>query len=416
MTPPAPAAGPATHALAPAILVLALGHVFSNAVRTLPAVAADVLQRDLGIAADELGAITGIFPLAFAATMVPVGVALDRYGVKPVSLVLLAISGLGAVLAALAPGPLGMSLAQAVLGIGCSGMLMCPMTYAGKMLSPARFGLWSGLITTTGNTGMLLSASPLAWLVEASGWRAGYWSAAAFAALAAVLVALIVREPAPPRRDPGRDSVWADAREVVALGLSRRLRAPVVLALASFAVVLGVRGLWGGPWLMEVKGMSRIAAGNLLLACTVAMTVGPALAGWMARQAPGSVRALLAGGHLVAAGLLVLLLAGGPGGPFGAFPPGLDGVLLVGFGLAIGAQVLAFPMVRAAVEPEQTGRALSAMNIAYFGGAAALQAISGVAAAVGGIGAAIASFILALVLCTLAFLLLSRRPDEGAHR
>src|SRR5690606_40635164 len=53
--------------------------------------------------ADELGAITGIFPLAFAATMVPVGVALDRYGVKPVSLVLLAISGLGAVLAALAP-------------------------------------------------------------------------------------------------------------------------------------------------------------------------------------------------------------------------------------------------------------------------------------------------------------------------
>ncbi|MBX6373733.1 MAG: MFS transporter, partial [Acetobacteraceae bacterium] len=101
---------------------------------------------------------------------------------------------------------------------------------------------------------------------------------------------------------------------------------------------------------------------------------------------------------------------------FGAFPPGLDGVLLVGFGLAIGAQVLAFPMVRAAVEPEQTGRALSAMNIAYFGGAAALQAISGVAAAVGGIGAAIASFILALVLCTLAFLLLSRRPDEGAHR
>src|SRR5690606_26433603 len=108
------------------------------------------------------------------------------------------------------------------------------------------------------------------------------------------------------------------------------------------------------------KGMPRIPAGNLLLACTVAMTIGPALAGWVARHAAGWERALLAGGHVAAAGLLVLLLAGGPGGPFGPFPPALDGALLVGFGLAIGFQVLAFPMVRAAVAPEQTGRALSA--------------------------------------------------------
>ncbi len=405
-----PPANPATRALAPAILALALGHVFSNAVRTLPAVAADVLQRDLGIAADGLAAVTGVFPLAFALAMVPVGVALDRYGVKPVALALLGIAGLGAGLAALAPGALGMSLAQAVLGIGCSGMLMCPMTYAAKVLSPLRFGLWSGLIQTTGNTGMLLSASPLAWLVEARGWRAGYWSAAAFAALAALLVAAVVREARPPQRAAAH-TVWADAREVVALGLSRRLRAPMVLALASFAAVLGVRGLWGGPWLMEVKGLPRLAAGDVLLACTVALTIGPALAGWVARHL-GRERALLAGSHYLAAGLLaLLLLAGGGGGGMlpAAGPPGLDAALLVGFGLAIAFQVLAFPMVRAAVAPEQTGRALSAMNIAYFGGAAVLQAASGVAAALGGIGAAIASFILALLVCTTGFLLLSRR-------
>ncbi|MBW8268425.1 MFS transporter [Caldovatus aquaticus] len=414
MTPPA-AAAPATRALAPAILALALGHVFSNAVRTLPAVAADLLERDLGLAADELAAITGIFPLAFAAAMVPVGVALDRYGVKPVALILLAIASAGAAAAALAPGPLGMALAQAVLGIGCSGMLMGPMTFAAKALPPARFALWSGLIQTTGNTGMLLSASPLAWLVEAAGWRAGYAVAAAFAVLAALLVAAIVRERPPRPRDPA-PSAWTDAREVVALGLSRRLRAPVVLALASFAAVLGVRGLWGGPWLMEVKGMPRIAAGNLLLFCTLALTLGPTLAGWLARQAGGRERTLLAGGHLAAAGLLALLLLGGPGGPFGAFPAALDAALLAAFGLAIGFQVLAFPMVRAAVVPEQTGRALSAMNIAYFGGAAALQAVSGAAAAAGGAGAAIASFVLALVLCTAAFLMLSRPSNEGTHR
>jgi predicted MFS family arabinose efflux permease len=408
-----PGGGGAAHgsALAPAIVALAMGHVFSNAVRTLPAVAADVLQRDLGLTPEGLAAITGVFPFAFALAMVPVGVALDRYGVKPVSLALLAIAGCGAVLAALSAGPASMLAAQAVLGIGCSGMLMCPMTFAGKALSPARFGLWSGLITTIGNTGMLLSASPLAWLVEASGWRAGFWSAAAFAAAAALLVWAVVREDR-PRPEPGR-SLWTDAREVVALGAAPALRAPLVIAFASFAAVYGVRGLWGGPWLMEIKGMTRVEAGNLLLACTVALTVAPVFAGWVDRHL-GHRRALLAGSHYAAAGILLLLIAGGPGGAlaaaFGsaATAPWVDAALLVGFGLAISFQVLGFPLVRAAVAPEQTGRALSAVNIAYFGGAAALQAVSGVAAAAGGVGAGIATFIVALVVCASGFLLLSR--------
>ena len=76
------------------ILALTLGHVFSNAVRTLPAMAADVLSRDLGLTPEALAALTGAFPAAFALAMVPVGVGLDRWGVRRTALVLLAIGGL----------------------------------------------------------------------------------------------------------------------------------------------------------------------------------------------------------------------------------------------------------------------------------------------------------------------------------
>ena len=98
------------------ILVLCLGHVFSNAVRTIPAIAADVLTRDLGISAETLAQVTGAFPLAFAAVMIPVGIALDRHGVKRVSLVLLTIAGCGAAMAAMATGPWSMLMAQVVVG------------------------------------------------------------------------------------------------------------------------------------------------------------------------------------------------------------------------------------------------------------------------------------------------------------
>ena len=380
------------------VLALALGHVFSNAVRTLPAMAADVLQRDLGLTADGLATLTGAFPAAFALAMLPVGVALDRYGVKRTALTLLAVAAAGSLLGAAASGPWSMLLGQVVLGIGCSGMLMCPVTYAAKNLPPQKFGLWGGVIQAFGNTGMLLSASPLALLVEHAGWRAGYVACALLAIGAAVAVSVVVREAQAPLQ--ARRTMAEDVQDVLVLSVSRELRAPIVIAFASFAAVLGVRGLWGGPWLMEVKGLARVPAGNVLLFCTFALIAGPAMAGMLERRFQPIRRALLAAGHLGAAAAILLMVAGGALG----WGVAADAVLLVAFGLLISLQVICFALVRAAVPPERAGRALSAMNMSFFGGAAVLQAASGVAAGWGGVGAALSVFAVALIACTLVFL------------
>jgi len=384
------------------LVVLAMGHMLSNAVRTLPAIAVDVLARDLAVTPGTLASLTGAYHLAFAAGQVPLGVALDRFGVRPVSLTLLATVAGGGAAAAFAQGPWSFVLAQVVLGLGSSGMLLCPMTYAARILTPARFGLWSGLILGLGNTGMLLSASPLALLVEAAGWRAGYWASLGIALPVLALVFAVVRD-APPEPDPRR-TVWSDAREVVALMGAPALLGIVALAFASFAAVIGVRGLWGGPWLMEVRGLTRLGAGHVLLAGTVALSIGPALAGMLDRRI-GHRRALVAGGHFLAAAALGLLIAGGAAG----LPPAWDAAMLVLFGLFISTQPLGFALTRAAVPPERTGRALSAVNLSFFAGAAALQAVSGPVAAWGGVGAGLGTFAAALAVCTSLFLLLERR-------
>ncbi|MCX7931913.1 MAG: MFS transporter [Rhodovarius sp.] len=387
------------------ILALTLGHVFSNAVRTLPAVAADVLGRDLALAPEGLALVTGAFPLAFALAMIPVGVALDRHGARRVMLVLLGLGLAGALLAAAAWGPASMLTAQVVLGLACSGMLLAPMTFAARALSPLRFGLWSGIIQAIGNSGMLLSASPLAWLIEAAGWRAGFLACAVLAAVALLLVAAMVREvvPASPAR-----RLRDEMRLVFGFAISPQLRSLMVLAFVSLAAVLGVRGLWGGPWLMEVKGLSRIEAGHLLLLAAAALVAGPFLAGLAARLCQHPVP-LIAAGHLTAAACLGGLLLAAP------FPsPLLDGLLLAGFGIAISCQVVMFALVRSRVAPEFTGRALSAQNMFFFGGAALWQAASGLWAAWGGPGGAIAGYAALLLLATLAFFRLERRLAAAA--
>jgi MFS family permease len=151
---------------------------------------------------------------------------------------------------------------------------------------------------------------------------------------------------------------------------------------------------------MEVKGLARVPAGNVLLFCTFALIVGPAVAGLLERRFQAHRRALLVAGHLGAAAAVVLMVAGGALG----WGVAADAVLLAAFGLLISLQVICFALVRAAVPPERAGRALSAMNMSFFGGAAVLQAASGAAAAAGGVGAALLVFAVALVACSLAFL------------
>ena len=323
-----------------ALLALACGHMLSTLLRTIPAISLDVMAADFRTAPQTLASLTSVYHFAFAASQIPVGAAMDRFGVRPVSLSLLAGTIVGALASGLAIGPEGFLFGQFLLGGATSGMLMCPMTLAAKQMSAARFGLWSGIILSIGNIGMLLSASPLAFVVELWGWRAGFWISAGFGAVVAVAVFALV--PKQPTAHADNSSPLSQMAEVLRIGLSRPLRGLIALALVSLAATLVLRGLWGGPWLMEIKALGRIEAGNALGLFTLALIAGPVLMGILDRTI-GYRRELLAATHSLVALLLVLMAAGAPHYPlselFGvtALPPLFDGVLLVLIGLAISA-------------------------------------------------------------------------------
>ena len=117
-------------ALVFALLALASGHMLSTLLRTIPAISLDVMAADFGTSPQKLGSLTSIYHFAFAASQIPVGAAMDRFGVRPVSLSLLIGTVFGALASGLATGPESFLFGQFLLGVATSGMLMCPMTLA----------------------------------------------------------------------------------------------------------------------------------------------------------------------------------------------------------------------------------------------------------------------------------------------
>jgi predicted MFS family arabinose efflux permease len=406
-----------SHRLIVPLVILACGHILSNLLRTMPAVTVDVMAADLNCTAQTLASLTAAYHFAFAALQIPVGVALDRFGVRTVSLTLFAGTILGACVAAMSRGPVSFFVAQLMLGVATSGMLMCPMTLAGRRLSPLRFGVWSGLILSLGNAGMLLSSSPLAWLVDHGGWRAGFWVSAVAGVIVAGLVMHFVPNDKPAQsRLPG---LFAEVATVLRLGASHGLRGIVLISLVSLAVQLSLRGVWAGPWLMDIKGLSRIDAGNVLMLFTCALVAGPFLSGLLDRKV-GHRRVLLLVTQLLAGGLLVMMASGAPGAPlsqaFGVarMPLPFDVGLLVAIGLLVSVQPLIYAMAREVVTVENTGKAFSALNLAFFLGTALMQSMTGPIAATWGVPAVLVAMAISLVVGSIGFFALTRRSAQPA--
>jgi MFS family permease len=401
-------AGINIRALIFALLALACGHMLSTLLRTIPAISLDLMAADFATPPQTLASLTSIYHFAFAASQIPVGAAMDRFGVRPVSLSLLIGTIIGATASGMATGPESFLFGQFLLGVATSGMLMCPMTLAAKQLSAARFGLWSGIILSIGNIGMLLSSSPLAFAVEHWGWRSGFWISAGAGVVVALAVYVLVPNQAAAHAD--RSSPISQMASVIRIGLSRPLRGLIAISLVSLAASLVLRGLWGGPWLMQVKGLSRIEAGNELGLFTIALIIGPLLIGIFDRKF-GHRREVLAATHALAALLLALMAAGAPHFPvsdlFGlaVMPATYDGVLLVVIGIAISAQPLVYGMTRQLVDAQNTGKALSAINLAFFLGAALMQSTTGVVAAILGLPAVLLFMAAVLIIGTVVFLL-----------
>lgn len=369
--------------LAASLLVLVLAHMLSTALRTLPAISADMIAHSLGTDLERLASLTGAYYFAFALSQIPLGIALDRFGIKPVSLALLVGTAVATGLAAASVGPVTFLVSQIALGVATSGMLMTPMTLAARELAPHRFGLWSGVILAVGNTGMLLSGSPLAWLLQAGGWRVSFLVGGAVVLAIALLVLVFV--PGEPERRKMSASPASELLAALRVGLSPRLRGIMCLAFVSLAATLVIRGLWGGPWLMYEKGLSRVDAGHALELFTLSLIAGPVLVG-MAHRRLGAGRRIAFVGHLIGAIAFLAIGAGASGGPLpdllrtATLPVAYDVTLFVIAGFALSTQPILYAMASSLVPAESTGKALAAVNLAFFVGVAVIQSITGAVA------------------------------------
>ncbi|MFP5020106.1 MFS transporter [Pseudonocardia phyllosphaerae] len=298
----------------------------------------------------QLGWSRGVLGTAFAINMALYGLtapfaaaAMDRFGIRPVALLALALVVAGALVTTTMSLPAQLILGWGLLvGLGTGALSLTFGAVVTERWFHARRGLVSGVLTSSSMFGGMVLMPLLAWVMHHHGWRAGVATVGGASLLLVLPVLLVVRDhpasvgtrpygatgfvPPPARADGGL------GRALVVLRRALATRAFWLLAL-TFGVcgasTNGVMMTHFVPAAGEV-GMPTVVAAGLLAVMGVCNVVGAAASGWLTdRYGP----VLLLVGYYGARAVSLVLLPSvlGPGA----------GTAAVGFAVAYGLLDLA---------------------------------------------------------------------------
>jgi len=225
--------------------------------RTAMALMAPGLADELALTADKLGLLAAAYFLAFSAMQLPVGMLLDRFGPRRSAAALMTIGLAGALVFATAPNYPLLILGQVLIGVGTAAGFTGGIVICARWFPPAKAGSMTGLMLGLGNLGGIVAATPLALALQAWGWRVVTLIFAGSLVAIALLILTIARD-APPGH-PSRSRVPETPRQILA-GLGQVLRTAEIwrlmaLAFVGFASVMAIRGLWGGPYLLQAQAL-----------------------------------------------------------------------------------------------------------------------------------------------------------------
>ena len=252
------------------IALLAFAYVLSQFFRAFLAVLSPFLATDIGAGPEDLAFASGLWFITFAVMQPPIGWALDTIGPRRTAATLLLLGGGGgAAVFALATTPLHVSIAMALIGVGCAPVLMASYYIFALDHPPARFAFLAALMVGVGTLGNIIASYPTTLAAETMGWRAALWALCVLASMTAAGIWITVRDPI--KAATAQKGSFAEVLRIRALWFI------FPLMLVSYAEVGALRGLWIGPYLTEVFNATPRLIGQATLAMGICMVIGPML-------------------------------------------------------------------------------------------------------------------------------------------
>lgn len=364
--------------------VACLSYFFVYFHRTSSAVMVPELSSAFGILPASMGVLGSIYFYGYALAQLPAGLLADRFGARMTMTAFMLIAGVGAVLFGMAPTFQTALVGRFFVGLGVGFIYVPIMRLLADWYKRNEFATYSGILLAVGNVGALASAAPLVYMMNGMGWRKSMVLVGMISIVIAILTYLIVRNN--PKEINGATMDEVENRPVVAQtgkslsmfeGIKQVAKSysfwAITLYLAFlYGTIMGFQGLWAGPYLTTVYGLTKTEASKILTLIPMGMIIGCPLSGYLADKLFKSKKQVVLLGGLIYLAIWIVLVM---------FPSGMSTPLLKGlmfaYGLFGGFFVVIYAHLKENMPANLVGTAIGLLNmIVFFFGAVFQQIMS----------------------------------------
>ena len=298
---------------------LALSYILVYFHRLCPAVVAEEMMHDLKASGVLLGLLGSAYFYPYALMQLPAGLLADSWGPRKTMATFFIAACLGSVILGRAPSLFWAMVGRTLVGVGVSVLFVPTIKILAEWFDQREFATMAGILIAMGGVGSITATTPLAYLSRAVGWRSSFVIVGLITLALGILLWLIVRDRPEDlgwpsvhaasayagtvvEQPPGSSNLWQGVKRVLGCVFFWPLAIWLFFGCAVFFAFIG---LWGGPYLMHVYGLSKPQAGNILMMSAIGMVVGSPLLSFLSNRLLKGRKPVL----VMASGMTVLITA-----------------------------------------------------------------------------------------------------------
>ena len=252
--------------------------------RSSPNVMEDVLRQEFLMDAESFGLLASFYYIAYSILQIPMGVLIDKIGLRRILTFSAAMCSFGAFIFGLSDGLMMAKIGRFCMGMGSAGVFLSCLKLITLWFPRRRFGIFLGLTMMMGTFGAISAGAPLALLVQGMGWRLSLLSFSVLGMIWALLLWLVVRD----RKAP----LGLKSEEVpipLFVGLKRVITNPQIWLAAlygttMYAVLSAFADLWGTPYLMHAYDLDKPSAAAASTSVYVGLALGGPFFGYLSER------------------------------------------------------------------------------------------------------------------------------------
>ncbi len=348
-------------------ITLSILYFFSIFHRVGTASIATNLATDFNTDNSVLGLMSGMYFYSYAAAQIPAGIMLDKIGTRKTLLILGLVASCGNLIFSLSPNVTILALGRGLIGFGVGGFYVSALRALAVDFNPKKYATLTGVLTSLGNIGGIVASSPLALLTLVLNWREAFLIIFLLMFIFVIVAWFVIKET--------KDTVFKSKRSIREdfgkIFSNTQLLKIVLVPFFVYGCFVSFQGLWAGPFLMNVYGMSKATASLFFMFISIGFVFAFPLAGIISDKIKRKKPVLLAGIILSLLFWLVMAIFGG------ALSSSQLLALLIFLGFSYGITCI-FLTIPATLFPlEISGSAIASLNIFHFIGGGFFQFFMG---------------------------------------